>query len=221
MLGDRPWDTLYRKAEVAFSVEGQEMLVSLVLEPYGNLVDRLGEGLEVDRDMAPDPSLSVGRLCELIDRHYGWALAIDFADPETTRYFWYYSEEKIEPRRGERRTEAGANKEMPLKIPLYVQELRRALDQAPVDETLARFLLRHPELRHVAARVQIGARYPYAEIRDNLIGANCRPIDILRGKLAYFGAGKFDPKSDLWTRITMYEGAPTADELDRDDADDW
>jgi hypothetical protein len=34
------------------------------------------------------------------------------------------------------------------------------------------------------------------------------PIDLLRAKLAMFGATKFDPKSDLWTRITMYQGAP-------------
>lgn len=69
--------------------------------------------------------------------------------------------------------------------------------------------------------MQLCARYPYAEIQDNLMAADCRPIDILRSKLAYFGASKFDPKSDLWTRITMYQGAPLPDELDRADADNW
>ena len=70
-------------------------------------------------------------------------------------------------------------------------------------------------------RVQIGARFTYAEIQDNVIAASCGPIDILRGKLAFFGASKFDPKSDLWTRITMYQGAPLDDELNSDDSDDW
>ena len=102
-----------------------------------------------------------------------------------------------------------------------VRQLRAALDDAPSGEILAAFLLRRPELRHTVRRVQIGARHPYAEIRENLISAECRPIDILRSKLAYFGASKFDPKSDLWTRITMYQGAPLADELDNEDADDW
>ena len=32
---------------------------------------------------------------------------------------------------------------------------------------------------------------------------------------------KFDPKSDLWTRITMYQGAPLPVDLGRPDADDW
>ncbi|MFL4470442.1 hypothetical protein ACERZ8_11345 [Tateyamaria armeniaca] len=64
------------------------------------------------------------------------------------------------------------------------------------------------------------ARYPYAEIRDNLIAATCRPIDMLRCKLSFFGATKFDPKSDLWTRITLAQGAPLGDELSPE-TDDW
>jgi hypothetical protein len=69
-------------------------------------------------------------------------------------------------------------------------------------------------------RVACAARYPYGEIRDNLIGEDCLPIDMLRCKLAFFGASKFDPKSDRWTRITLCQGAPLFDEL-QDRADDW
>ena len=61
---------------------------------------------------------------------------------------------------------------------------------------------------------------PYSEIRDNLIATTCRPIDMLRCKLSYFGATKFDPKSDLWTRITLAQGAPLGDEL-TNEKDDW
>ena len=67
--------------------------------------------------------------------------------------------------------------------------------------------------------MQTLARHPYAEIRDNLIAEDCLPIDMLRYKLAFFGAAKFDPKSDRWTRITLAQGAPLFDELDS--ADDW
>ena len=69
--------------------------------------------------------------------------------------------------------------------------------------------------------MQLAERAPYGEIRDNLSGAGCLPIDILRCKLAFFGAIKFDPKSDRWTRITMYQGAPGFTELTRANADDW
>ena len=68
--------------------------------------------------------------------------------------------------------------------------------------------------------------FPYttlfrSEIKDNLVAANCLPIDLLRCKLSFFGAAKFDPKSDLWTRITLYQGAPLPEELCRKQNLDW
>ena len=61
----------------------------------------------------------------------------------------------------------------------------------------------------------------YAELRSNLIDADTLPLNMLRCKLSFFGAVKFDPRSDRWTRITMYQGAPLPDELDAPNADDW
>jgi len=48
-----------------------------------------------------------------------------------------------------------------------------------------------------------------------------RPIDLLRCKLACFGATRFDPKSDRWVRITMFQNAPLFDEIGHCDCDDW
>ena len=62
-------------------------------------------------------------------------------------------------------------------------------------------------------RVQAAVGCPYGEIRDNLLGAGQRPVDILRFKLAFFGVAKFDPKSDLWTRVNMFQGAPLPHEI--------
>ena len=47
----------------------------------------------------------------------------------------------------------------------------------------------------------------------NLINENVVPIDMLRLKLSFFGALKFDPKSDKWLRICMFQGAPLPHEL--------
>ncbi len=69
--------------------------------------------------------------------------------------------------------------------------------------------------------MQICARYPYAEIRDNLISAELMAIDMLRCKLSFFGATRFDPRSDRWVRITMYQGAPHPDELADTTCDAW
>jgi hypothetical protein len=48
-----------------------------------------------------------------------------------------------------------------------------------------------------------------------------RPVDMLRCKLAFFGATNFDPRSDRWLRITMYRGAPYPDELHDAAEDAW
>ena len=39
--------------------------------------------------------------------------------------------------------------------------------------------------------------------------------------LSFFGASKFDPKSDLWTRVTLFQGAPVLEDVSAMDADDW
>ena len=51
-------------------------------------------------------------------------------------------------------------------------------------------------------------KFPYSEIQDNTIGEKVIPIDMLRLKLSFFGALKFDPRSDKWLRICMFQGAP-------------
>ena len=135
--------------------------------------------------------------------------------------FWYVSEEKLEPRLGERYEEPGAELEQPLAVGRDVASLDAVLGTRSGDETVAAFLLAHPALRHVVRRVQIGMQHPYAEIRDNLIGAAMRPIDLLRCKLSFFGATRFDPRSDRWVRITLFQNAPYPDELATSDPDDW
>ena len=86
---------------------------------------------------------------------------------------------------------------------------------------VAEFLMQHPDHRFILRRVMTTALYPYAEIRDNLVATTTRPIDMLRCKLSFLGAAKFDPKSDLWTRISLFQGAPLADELTQASSDDW
>ncbi len=216
-----PWGLLLKKSEKTLSIEGYELLVSLLMEPYPELVDELGEALHVEEKHSFDPSMKVKTLLSTLKENYDWALAINFKDPDESEYFWYYSEEKLEPRRGRRNHEAGAETEMKIAIARDIQELHSALTNTDQHISLTYFLMYHPELRHITKRIQSTFLYPYSEIRGNMISNKCRPIDILRSKLAYFGASKFDPKSDLWTRITLAQGAPLRDELSKEGADDW
>ena len=69
--------------------------------------------------------------------------------------------------------------------------------------------------------MQITTTAPYGEIRDNTVSATILPIDMLRCKLAFFGATHFDPRSDRWVRICMYADAPYPEELTDANADWW
>jgi len=214
-------DALYRWGENDLSVEGQELLVSILLEPFGDQIDDLCHAMQADVTDSWDPVMSIATLRSNLQAAFAWALAIDFASPQSTKRFWYYSDEKLEPRFGDRTTEPGAEHEMPIAVARDVARLDAALADVDPAATVAEFVMRNPEHRFAIRRVQTAARYPYAEIRDNLIDANCRPIDMLRFKLALFGAGKYDPKSSLWTRITLFQGAPFPEDLSSADADDW
>lgn len=213
--GDQPWNQLWLWAEANLSEEGQEALLALMLEPHGALVDDLADQLDADEaaGFAIDATMTVGRLRALIAQGYAWTKPIDPTDPEQSARFWYVSEEKLEPRLGDRRAEAGQEREQPLGIAQAVAALAQALAHFPDSQSLAPFLLQHPEHRHTIRRVQMLQGLPYAEIRDNLLAANMLPIDILRCKLAFFGATRFDPRSDRWVRISLFQGQPFPEEV--------
>lgn len=202
-----------------YGPETQELLLAVLLEPFGDLVDGLAECLNDPFGGTGQPFEDTAALRDALHAQFGWALAIDFTAADATRRFWYVSEEKLEPRIGDRFNEAGADLESPLDIARRIQALATDLPASP--QPLSAFLNCHPEHLLAVERVQINAAHPYSEIQDNLISEDCLPIDMLRAKLAMFGATRFDPKSDLWTRITLAQGAPLFDELQTPQADSW
>lgn len=217
-----PWDALYLWAERHLSLEGQEMVVTLLIEPHGELVDDLADQMAADEEaFRIDGGMRIGALRRLLEQSYAWALAVDFEQAEAQARFWYTSAEKLEPRIGERLREAGDALELPLATGRDAARLHATLAAEDDEALVADVLIGHPEHRHIVRRAQLMRRCPYAEIRDNLIGARMLPIDLLRCKLSFFGATKFDPRSDRWVRINMFQDAPYPDELDRCAPDDW
>ncbi len=212
-----PWDTLWRWGEGALRLEGQEALIALMLEPHGGLIDGLADCMDADEAAARmiDGAVPVGAFRAALAETYGWALGVDFDDPAHAARFWYVSEEKLEPRLGERFAEDGAALEQPLDTARMVCALADALRGWADDAPLAAFLLAHPDHRFMARRAGIAFRHPFSEIRDNLIAADMLPIDLMRCKLAFFGATHFDPRSDRWVRISLFQGQPYPDELRR------
>jgi hypothetical protein len=211
-----PWDALWLWGAATLSIEGQEALLALMLEPHGVLIDDLASVMGADEDVSfcLNGAMPVAELRALLQQHYAWALAIDFDQPENTARFWYVSEEKLEPRLGERAREDGGALEQPLCIARLAADLAKTLDGRRDNEPVAGLLLAHPEHRFMVRRAQMAANHPFAEIQDNLIGADMLPIDMMRCKLAFFGADRFDPRSDRWIRINLFQGTVFPDEID-------
>ena len=218
-----PWQRLLEWSEEQLSLEGQEQLIALMLEPYSHLVDGLTDCMDADeaKEFRIDGRIKVETLIAMCSDIYGWALDIDWSEKSANSRAWYVSEEKLEPRLGERFEEDIADYEQPLQPGRDVAMMYEDLSQFDHEATVAAFLLKNPEHRHIARRCQLVARYPYAEVRDNTICATMMPIDLLRAKLSFFGAGHFDPRSDRWVRINMFKGAPFPHELPNAYRDDW
>ena len=218
-----PWDGLWCWGARHLSEEGQEMLLSLLLEPHGDVVDGLACCMSAQESdgFVIDGAMTVGRLRAILGEVYGWAHDLDWQAPEAQARTWYVSAAKQEPRLGETLHEDLGDYAQPLAPGRDAMRLEAALQDLPADAPIAGFLLAHPEHRHSVRRAQIASRHPYAEIRDNTIGADLMPIDMLRAKLSFFGAGYFDPRSDRWVRINMYRGAPFPHELHDLPEDDW
>jgi hypothetical protein len=221
--GPYPWNRLVQWSENALSEEGQEFLASLILEPYGDLVDGLASCMadsNVDA-FRIDGAMKISKVCSLIERNFGWALNKNWQLKDNCARAWYVSEEKLEPRLGERFEEPIADYEQPLAPARDATAAHIAMSATEENTSVAVFLLEHPEHRHTVRRAQMSEHAPYGEIHDNTIAAGMLPIDMLRAKLSFFGATQFDPRSDRWVRICMYAGAPYPDALNEGCADLW
>lgn len=204
-----PWNALFEWGEAHLNLEGQEQLAALLIEPFGELVDDLADQMGIDESGSfnINGGMLLGELADLLQSDYQWVDAITYDSEASHARFWYVSEEKLEPRLGDRFQEDGADLELPLCAAKHIKALKADLART-THTRVADFLLAHPEHRLAVRRVQICAHHPYTEVQDNLVSADMLPIDLLRCKLAFFGATKFDPRSDRWVRISLYQDAP-------------
>jgi len=212
------WSVLSDHARETWSLETQELIHAICLEIHPELVNDLEGNFTIVPNPIVDPAMTTAELRRLIEDRYDWALEINFSDPACCDAFWYRSEEKLEPRLGFVGADPGIEKQMPLPIGRRVRECYDALVEdlaAHPDSDVIHFLLRCPALKSIVRRIQTMSRHKYAEIRANLADRNVRPMDLLRCKLAFFGVSKFDPRSKLWVRNTMYQGAPLIDDIGR------
>lgn len=223
LKGAFPWNSLINIAQMRLSEEGQEFIASMILEPYGDLVDGVCDCMSDSNKGAfvIDGTAPLSEITALIKQNFDWALALDWEDPQNCARAWYVSEEKLEPRLGERFEEPISDYEQPLAPARDAALAYRDMMKFDANTSVAQFLRQYPEHRHTLRRALIAKVAPYGEIHDNTIAAAVLPIDMLRAKLSFFGATHFDPRSDRWVRICMYMNAPYPDELGPENADHW
>ena len=218
------WEALTEFAEDNWHVETQEVINTLLIELYPELVDDLEERMWVDESYEIVPEMSVADFIILIETKYDWALSIDFSKHEALGVFWYRSEEKMEPRLGHTGVDIGMDKEMPLGIARRVRDCYDQLCQYDNDNSgknIAHFIVKNPTYNGIVARIQTMSQSFYGDIRENLVHKDVLPINLLRCKLSFFGVSKFDPRSRLWVRNTMFQGAPLVDDFGKPFSDNW
>jgi hypothetical protein len=218
------WKALTQFAEDNWHVETQEVINTLLIELYPELVDDLEERMWVDESYEIVPEMSVAEIIILIESKYDWALTIDFSKHEALGVFWYRSEEKMEPRLGHTGVDIGMDKEMPLGIARRVRDCYDQLCQYDNDNSgknIAHFIVKNPTYNGIVARIQTMSQSFYGDIRENLVHKDVLPINLLRCKLSFFGVSKFDPRSRLWVRNTMFQGAPLFDDFGKPFSDNW
>jgi hypothetical protein len=217
------WSTILEYANKNLNFDAQEIVNVQIIELYPFIADPLAEDMSDSDDMHMQISQNISSLINYIEKNYSWAIEIDFSIKENSHLFWYISEEKLEPRLGERYNENGAELEQPLGIGKMVKELYVFLiNHLEVnDYTVAKFLLNYPEYRGIIRRIQTLSNYDHGEVNDNILAKNTMPINMLRFKLSFFGASRYDPKSDRWLRVSFFAGAPFYDNLTHKNVEGW
>ena len=185
------------------------------MEPYDKIIDPLISTMssEEDKYFNIPVNRTIEDLRNILEKNYSEILKIDFAKKENNQNFWFISKNKEEPRMANRYEIDGSNLEQPLAIARDIKKLYETIFTKKNSLKVGKFLSENNDLRHIVRRAFVSEKFPYAEIQDNTIGSKLMPIDMLRLKLSFFGAIKFDPRSDKWLRICMFQGAPLPTEL--------
>ncbi len=219
---DYPFNAIYLWSENNLCDESIEYIVSMMMEPYDDIITPLINQMssEEEKYFNIPTSKTVNDLKNILENKYTNILKIDFSKKKNNQNFWFISKNKLEPRVANRYIEDGSNLEEPLAIARDIKKLYERLSNQKNILLIGKFLIENNDLRHIVRRAFLIEKFPYSEIQDNTIGSNLIPIDMLRLKLSFFGALKFDPKSDKWLRICMFQGAPLPTELKNID-DQW
>ena len=215
------WIDLINFANNNFNYDTQEIAKVQLLELFPEDSESLAEDMSDNEEMQIYESQTLNELNKLIKNKYSWALRINFANKNSDFLFWYISAAKLEPRLGERYNEDGSELEQNLGVAKMVKNFHSIIQKENLNLSVAEFLLQNPEYRGIIRRIQSLEKYPFAEVQDNILSKDTIPLNMLRFKLSFFGANRYDPKSDKWLRVSFFSGAPYLSNLSKHNVDSW
>ena len=218
---DLTWMDVIKFTTNDCNYDTQEIARVQLLELYPEISEKLAEDMSDIEDMKINESQTLKELNSLIEKNYQWALEVDFSKKDNDYLFWYISAAKLEPRLGERYNEEGSELEQHLGVAKMVQKLHSIIQKENFDLSIAEYLVLKPEFRGIIRRIQSLEQYPFAEVQDNILSKETIPINMLRFKLSFFGANRYDPKSDRWLRVSFFSGAPFLSNLNEQNVDSW
>ena len=220
-FNDLTWVDLIKFTTNNCNYDTQEIANVQLLELYPEISEKLSEDMSDVEEMKINESQTLRELNSLIEKDYQWALEVDFSKKDNDYLFWYISAAKLEPRLGERYNEAGSELEQHLGVAKMAQKLHSQIQKENFDLSVAEYLVLNPEFRGIIRRIQSLEQYPFAEVQDNILSKETIPINMLRFKLSFFGANRYDPKSDRWLRVSFFSGAPFLSNLNEQNVDSW
>ncbi len=218
---DLQWIDLIKFTYNKCNYDTQEIAKVQLLELYPEISEELAEDMSDVEEMGINESQTLKQLNAIIEKDYQWALKVDFSNKNNDYLFWYISAAKLEPRLGERYNEEGSELEQHLGIAKMVQKLHTLIQEENLDLSVAEYLALNPKFRGIIRRIQSLEQYPFAEVQDNILSKKTIPINMLRFKLSFFGANRYDPKSDRWLRVSFFSGAPFLSNLNAKNVDSW
>ena len=220
-FNDLTWVDLIKFTTNNCNYDTQEIANVQLLELYPKISEKLSEDMSDVEEMKINESQTLRELNSLIEKDYQWALEVDFSKKDNDYLFWYISAAKLEPRLGERYNEEGSELEQHLGVAKMAQKLHSQIQKENFDLSVAEYLVLNPEFRGIIRRIQSLEQYPFAEVQDNILSKETIPINMLRFKLSFFGANRYDPKSDRWLRVSFFSGAPFLSNLNEQNVDSW
>ena len=215
------WLDILDYCDSNFNYDTQEIARVQLIELFPKISEELAEDMSDDEIMDINGNQTIGELKKIINNKYSWVKKIDFNNKESNYLFWYVSAAKLEPRLGERFNEKGSELEQHLGIAKMVNDLIKKIKNLNDNKLTCEFLIENPEFRGIIKRIQSLKDYPFSEVEDNVLDKQTIPIDMLRFKLSFFGANRYDPKSDRWLRVSFFSGAPYLSDLNSTNVDEW